>query len=160
MKLPQTLLGVASGQAEKVRQQVRAAARSALLIGIAAVLLLCGVLVLLLGFYQSLALYMPHWQAGGLVALGILLVCFVLLALANLTGRRGAPGTRPNRAAGAQRMGLSDDPAAELGSAAGAAAEEALRNLKPSAVDMTVAAFVAGLLASRASRSEKRDRST
>jgi len=147
--LSSLLQRAAAVQADEVRRQLRAALLALVLMLLAALLLLAGLGFLLLGAYQSLAAELPSWQAGGLVALGTLLVCVLLLGLAGRQGRRRASPPRPDRSASGRR-----DPAGPEHDAveAGAAAGEMLRRHRPSGVELGIAALVAGLVASRVSR--------
>jgi Kef-type K+ transport system membrane component KefB len=155
----QAASGEAARLGERVKTEIRALVKALVLLMVAGVLLLAGLIFLLLGAYETLALHMPAWQAGGLVALGTLLVCLLLVAMAGSgrSGRRGgAAGARAPTGAGAAAAAAEEaraeaavraQSAAELGAAAG----DFVRSHRPSGLDLTVGAFVAGLLASRSS---------
>jgi membrane protein implicated in regulation of membrane protease activity len=148
--LSSLLRRAAAAQADEVRRQLRAVLLALTLLLLAALLLLAGLGFLLLGAYQSLAAELPSWQAGGLVALGTLFVCLLLLALAGRQGRRrAAPKPGPEQPRPGDRYGTgAEHDAVEAGAAAG----EMLRRHRPSGVELGIAALVAGLVASRVSR--------
>lgn len=149
----------ASVEADRVKAQVRGAVRSLVLSVIAAVFLLIGVVFVLTGAYATLSDLMPAWQAGGLVGLGALVICLLLLALAN---RRGAAGRsrRPGRGLprSVSRPSAEDlEATADMGAAASTAAREFVRQHRPTGFELTLAAFVVGLVASRGSRRRPRE---
>ncbi len=116
---------------------------------VAGIFLVIGVVFALCGAYASLADVMPAWQAGGLVGLGALVLCVVLLIAARATASRGrrrqpAPRTRPT----AEDL----EATAELGAAASAAARDLVRQYRPTGLELSFAALVVGLLVSRRSR--------
>jgi len=146
--LSSLLRQAAAAQADEVRRALRAALLALVLMLFAALLLLAGLGFLLLGAYQSLAAELPSWKAGGLVALGTLLVCVILLSLAGRQGRRRAPSQRRERREASERSSTAaEHDAVEAGAAAG----EMLRRHRPSGVELGIAALVAGLVASRVS---------
>jgi hypothetical protein len=139
----------ASTETDRVKAQVRAAIRSLVLMVVAGILLVIGLVFALTGTYASLSERIPSWQAGALVALVALAVCLLLMLLARRSGRRPTP-PRPVRP---QRPTAEDlEATAELGAAASTAAREFVRRHRPSGLQLTLAALVAGLVASRRSR--------
>jgi hypothetical protein len=142
------LRDVASLETDRVKAQVRAAVRSLVLGLVAGILLLVAIVFALTGAYASLSVHMPSWQAGGVVGLGTLVVCLVLLLLSKSGGGRPAPRPRRgNRGPRAEDLEAS----AELG----AAARDFVRDHRPTGLELTLAAFVLGLVASRGSRRRK-----
>lgn len=139
----------ASAEAERVRAQVRAAVRSAVLALLAGVILLVGIVFALAGLYGSLAERMPDWQAGGWIGLGTLVICLLLLLMA----KRGSPPARPPAPRVSRPQAEDLEATAELGAAASTAAREFVRTHRPSGIDLTIAAFVVGMIASRGRRS-------
>lgn len=135
---------LAAAETARMKQQLRGLVVALMLTLSAGVLLLAGLAFAMLGAYQSLAERLPSWQAGGLVALGALVVCLLLLALAGRGGRKRPPPP-PRRPLG---RSLEADEAAEIGAAAG----EALQRHRPRGIDLGIAAFVVGLMMSRSSR--------
>ncbi|HSG91052.1 MAG TPA: phage holin family protein [Pseudomonadales bacterium] len=105
---------------------------------------LLGVAFFLFGAYDSLILTLPPWQAGGLVAVAALLLGWLILAVGRrqMAGRRAAPSSRD---ADEAAIAAEIRRAVEQGIGAG----ERLSGSGPSAVDLALAAFVAGLVASR-----------
>jgi hypothetical protein len=153
-----------AGEADRLKYQarvlVRTAARKAVLVCGALVLLLTGLLFVMLGAYHSLARDLEPWQAGGVVALGAAAVALLLLGLASLGGggsqrRRDRQEARRRELAAAERR-EELQAAVELGAAAstaaGSAARDFLRSHRPSTFNVALSAFLAGLVASRASR--------
>lgn len=136
----------ASAETDRLKAQLRAAIASLVLMVVAAVLLLVGLVFALAGIYASLSEVMPSWQAGGLVALGAVAVCLVLVALAR---RRGRPPRRepppPTRRPSAEDL----EATAELGAAASTAARDFVNRHRPSLLQLALAAFVVGMVASR-----------
>ncbi|MGD8830408.1 MAG: hypothetical protein PVF57_07370, partial [Pseudomonadales bacterium] len=134
---------VVAAQAGEVRRRLyRMVLGTVLLAGV----LLIGLVFLLLGAYQSLAELLPTWQAGGLVALGALLICLLLLLLAGLNRRYRVSRRGP------QRRDTEPNQAAEIGASVG----KMLSQYQFSGSEIGIAAFVIGLLVSRA---RTRDRS-
>lgn len=163
MALSLLLRRAAAAQANEIRRHLRAALLALVLMLTAALVLIFGLAVLMLGAYQSLAVTLPSWQAGALVALGAIALCLILLLLAfsgqrrprGGSGRRSSPdGARDDAAeAGAfqergRRPRTAEHAAVDLGSAAG----EMIRRHRPSGVELGIAALVAGLVASQVSR--------
>lgn len=149
----------ASLETDRVKAQLRTAVRSVVLTVVAGLLLLVGIVFVLTGAYVSLSEQMPAWQAGGAVGLGMLAVCLLLLAGARRGGRGGGrSGSRSARSTDHARPSAEDlEAAADLGAAASDAAHEFVRDHRPSGLQLTLAAFVAGLVASRRSRRRDRD---
>jgi hypothetical protein len=143
----------AAAEAARVRAQARAAVRSLVLVLLAAVVLLIGVVFALAGIYDSLAVQMPSWQAGAIVAVGAFAVCLLLLLLANRSGSRPPPppAVPPPRHPTAEEL----EATAELGAAASTAARDFVRKHGPSVLQLAAAAFVVGLVASRRTRPPK-----
>jgi uncharacterized membrane protein YoaK (UPF0700 family) len=144
------LRDAASVETERLRSQVRDAVRSLVLGVVAGILFLVAVVFVLTGAYASLSEHLPAWQAGGVVGLSTLVVCLFLLLLSKGSGARPASRRRYRRPS-AEDL----EATAELGAAASDAARDFVRDHRPSGVQLTLAAFVAGLLASR--RSRRRD---
>jgi len=134
-----------------VKAQVQAGIRSLVLAMLAGIVLLIGIVFALVGAYASLAETMPSWQAGALVGLGALVVCFILLLMAR---RRPAPRAprQPAPAPRARPTAEDLEATAELGVAASAAARNFVREHRPSTFQLILAAFVVGLVASRKPR--------
>ncbi|HEX7037481.1 MAG TPA: phage holin family protein [Pseudomonadales bacterium] len=146
----------ASAEADRVRAQIRAAVRSVALLAVASVLLLIGVIFTLTGLYGSLADALPQWQAGGLIGLGLLLVCLLLVAAARRGTRRAAAAAPPPRP---PRPTADDlEASAELGAAASSAARDFVARHRPHTWQLALAAFVFGLIASRQPPRRKRDK--
>ncbi|MFU8817258.1 MAG: hypothetical protein ACNA7W_18065 [Pseudomonadales bacterium] len=161
MSLLSVVRDSAASEVDRVKRQVRAAVRAAVLLLVAAVVLMVSLVFVMLGAYESMAEELPRWQAGALVGLGAVVFCLLLLALAKLGGGRRA--SRSSRRAAQARAeaassSRSEDiqAAVELGAAAsaaaGGAARDFMRRHRPSALDLAVSAFVVGLVASRATR--------
>jgi cytochrome c biogenesis protein CcdA len=152
----------AASQVDQVKRQVRAAVRTAVLMSIAAIVLMVSLVFVMLGAYESMALQLPRWQAGALVGLGAVVFSLLLVALASIGGRRSQRRERAARARGRAVANRNEDlqAAVEMGAAAsaaaGGAARDFLRSHRPSLVDLAVSAFVAGLVASRATRRKQR----
>lgn len=148
----------AAAEVDRVKRQVRAAVRAGVRMSIAAIVLLVSLVFVMLGAYESLALELPRWQAGALVALGAVVFSVLLLALGSMGGRRSQRRERAVQARGRVPASRNDDlqTAVEMGAAAsaaaGGAARDFLRSHRPSFLDLAVSAFVAGLVASRATR--------
>lgn len=137
MDLSRVLREVVAAQAGEVRRRLyRMVLGTVLLAGV----LLIGLVFLLLGAYESLAEVLPTWQAGGLVALGALLICLLLLLLAGLNRRYRVSRRRP------QRPDTEPNQAAEMGASVG----KMLSQYQFSGSEIGIAAFVIGLLVSRA----------
>jgi uncharacterized membrane protein YdfJ with MMPL/SSD domain len=163
LALSSFLRGIVAGEADRLKQEVRAAiragVRAVLLVGAALFLLLSSLLFVMLGAYHSMAFVLPPWLAGVIVALGAVAMALLLLALVLMGGRRRR--TRRERAemerlAEAQASRREDlRTAVELGASAsavaGGAAREFLRSHRPSGYGLATSAFVAGLVAARVS---------
>lgn len=134
-----------------MKAQVRAALRSMMLGIVAGIFLIIAMVFALVGVYGSLSVHMPPWQAGGWVALGALAVCFLLLLMARSGGRR-APAAR--RGAPRVRRPEAEDleATAELGAAASTAARDFVRAYRPSGLELSLAAFIVGMVVSRGRR--------
>ena len=134
-----------------MKAQVQAGVRSLALAMLAGIVLLIGIVFTLVGAYASLAETMPSWQAGAFVGLGALVVCLILLLLAR---RRPAPRAprHPAPAPRARPTAEELEATAELGVAASTAARNFVREHRPSTVQLILAAFVVGLVASRKPR--------
>lgn len=145
------LQSLVTATADRFRVAVRSALRSVILLSLAAMLVFAGVIALVTGIYQSLAPTLGHWQAGAIVALGLLLPAFLLVVVARAGEPRASapPPSAPRRAAGTSESTPDDDAvAAELGASAG----RLLRRYRPQTLDIVLGAFVAGLLLSRGQR--------
>lgn len=142
MRLSRALREAASIQGAQVKHQLRAAVRMLVILLVVALLLVCALVFLMTGAYHSLNETLPDWQAGALVALGAVVVALLLLAVGSLSGRRPA---RPRRPPPADR----GDPGPPPGDPLAEAATDFLRHNRPTGLDLTIAAFVVGLLASR-----------
>jgi membrane protein implicated in regulation of membrane protease activity len=162
LALSSFLRGIVAGEADRLKQEARAAVRAGvratLLVCAALFLLLTSLLFVMLGAYDSMAFVVPHWLAGVIVALGAVAMALLLLAIAAMGSRRRrsrrerAEARRIAEAEAVRREELQA--AVELGAsasaAAGSAAREFLRTHRPSSFGLTVSAFVAGLVAARA----------
>ncbi len=139
---------IAASEVERAKAQVRAAIRGLVLTMVAIVFLLIGVVFTLAGTYATLTDSLPGWQAGGIIGLGTLVACLVLLMAARLAG------SRASRQPPAPRRPSADDleATAELGAAASSAARDLVRDYRPSGLELTLAAFVVGMVFSRRRR--------
>lgn len=143
----------ASVETGRLKAQARAAIRSVVLSMVAAVFLVIGVVFALVGAYASLSELMEPWQAGGLVGLGALAICFLLLAMANSSGRSQQRRPRPPRTRSPSAEDL--EATAEMGAAASTAARDFVEQNRPTGLQLTLAAFVVGMIASRRPRRPK-----
>jgi membrane protein implicated in regulation of membrane protease activity len=140
---------------DELRQTISSAARSLVLLIIAAVLTLLGLVFLLLGIYQSLSADLEAWQAGGIVLLAVLVVALLLAWLASRSGRSRKPRRGATHAGGDGGAGAGarkDDIDAAVAAELGASVWDALKRRRPRAFEMMVASFVAGMLMSRRER--------
>ncbi len=137
---------IATGTA-KLRLSLYDFGSALVLLIIAASVCLLGLVFLLYGIYQSLLLAtLPPWMAGGTIALAALLVAllFLLLARRRLAGTRHPPPPASRLIA---EMSEQLNEATERGIKAG---EQLSRSVKP--IDLALSAFIAGMIASKASR--------
>ncbi len=144
MPLSSLLRHAAAGEAERLKAQVRTAIQSLVVMVVVAMLMVTALVFVMVGAYQSLALTLPPWQAGCLVALGTALVSLLLLLLVSRRGRRVPPRRRQPAASYSEE---DIEAVAELGVSAG----EFMRRRRPRGVELTAAAFVVGLVSSWAS---------
>lgn len=152
LRLPQLARDMVAAEAARLRAGLIDAAVALVLLAVAALIALVGLIFLLVGAYQSLAGVLPAWQAGGIVALAVAVVAgaLALWASSRLSRRR------PRRPAEPPPTAVSEEirRATERGVDAG----EMLSRSGLSAFDLTLAAFVAGLVVSRTSRPRNRRR--
>jgi hypothetical protein len=153
----------ASAETERIKARTRAALRSIVLLAAAALVLLIGVIFTLVGLYASLVAVLPGWQAGGLIGLGAVLVCVLLVAAARRgsarSSARPAPLRQQSAAEDARRRAADDlQASAELGAAASSAARDFVGRHRPNAFQLALAAFVFGLIASRRPPRRRKDR--
>lgn len=153
LKLSQLVRDAVATETARLRASVRDVVLGVLLLIIAGLIGLIGLVAFLVGVYGSLVQALPAWQAGGIVALAVLVLAAVILFLGyrSLGGRRPPPRGR--------RIDDSEI-AAEIRRATeqGIGAGEWLSRSGLSAFDLTLAAFVAGLVVSRRSRSSSKER--
>jgi hypothetical protein len=149
VRLPQALRDAAATQGAQVKYQVRAAVRQLVILLVVALLLVCALLFLMTGAYHSLNETLPAWQAGGLVALGAIGAALLFLALTSLGGRQPRPRPRIRRGEASTADRDAQEALAEV-------AGDFLRDNRPTGLDLTLAAFLVGLITSR-SRSRRSD---
>jgi hypothetical protein len=153
LKLSQLVGDAVATEAARLRAGVRDVVAGVLLLIIGGLIGLIGLVFLLVGAYGSLVQVLPAWQAGGIVAFAVLVLAGVIV----LWGYRSLGGRRPP-----PRARRFDDSAvaAEIRRATeqGIGAGESLSRSGLSAFDLTLAAFVAGLVVSRTGRSRERRR--
>ncbi|PLW82673.1 hypothetical protein CWI75_08805 [Kineobactrum sediminis] len=136
----------------KLRRSLADAISALVLLVVAALIGTLGLALLLYGGYQSLLPVMEPWMAGAAVAFTAIMVCLVILLLAQR--RLANPGSSQSSSASGDE---ADDVAREIeevkerGTRAG---EELRRNVRP--VDLALSAFIAGLVASKAFRERGR----
>lgn len=144
MPLSSLLRHAAAGEAERLKVQVRRAIQSLVVMLVVALLMVTALVFVMVGAYQSLALRLPPWQAGCLVALGTALASLLLLLLVSRRGR-SARSVPPRRRPPAASLSEEDvEAVAELGASAG----DFMRRRRPRGVELTAAAFLVGLVSS------------
>lgn len=145
LALLERLIRRACGQ---LRATVHSALRSLVLLTIAGILALLGLIILSIGIYQSLAGTFEWWQAGAIVALGLLVLALLAVLFARAGGVHGA--AEPE-AASARRGRSSEggDHEETTAAALGASIARLLRGARPEVLDVVIGAFIAGLLMSR-----------
>lgn len=142
-RLSRLLHDAVAAEAARLRGSLFHAALSLLLLAIAALVALLGMVFLLVGAYQSLAELVPAWQAGGIIAVAILIIAGLLALVSRwrMSRRRVPPPTDPTISSVAKELRQT----AERGVAAGEMLT--VRSMKP--FDRALAAFIAGLIVSR-----------
>lgn len=145
LKLLERLIRRACG---RLRATVHSALRSLVLLSIAGILALLGLIILSIGIYQSLAGAFDWWQAGAIVALGLLVLAFLALLLARAGGVHGPAESEPSPARGGGSSEGGDHEEATA-AALGASIARLLRGARPEVLDVVIGAFIAGLLMSR-----------
>lgn len=146
LELPRLVRDLVANETARLRENVFDAVKGLILLLLAGLTGLVAVVFVLVGTYASLAEKLPSWQAGGIVALIALVVAGLVLLSSRslLEGRRPAPPARPREDALADALRQATEHGREAG--------EALSRAGLTSLDVTLAAFVAGLVASRTTR--------
>jgi hypothetical protein len=137
-----------------LRERVRAVSVGLVLLCIAGSLLLVGTVFAMVGIFESLTLHLTGWLSGLIVGGGAFLSGLLLLAAVRplLRGSTPEAGARRRRLdsgrAPQDASGFSLQQMADLGEAIARASE----GHRPQGIDLTLAGFVAGLVASQSLR--------
>jgi membrane protein implicated in regulation of membrane protease activity len=96
LKLSQLVRDAVATEAARLRSNLRDAVMGVLLLMVGGLIGLIGLAFLIVGAYGSLVQSLPAWQAGGIVACGVLVLAGVILLLGYrfLGGRRPPPRGR------------------------------------------------------------------
>jgi membrane protein implicated in regulation of membrane protease activity len=135
-----------------IKDTISRTLRSFALLLIAAVLLLLGLLFLMFGAYESLSANFAPWQAGAMIALAVLVVALLLVILSKAAGpgsRKGSARARQSKVQAESQRSPDTDVQAAVAAEIGASIGEVLRRRRPRALEVVVAAFIAGMLFSR-----------
>lgn len=144
--LPQLVHDIVASEAAKLRASLFDASFTLLLLAMAAITCLVGGVFLWVGVYQSLHRALPAWQAGAIVAVGVIVVA----GLIAFWSRRRMLARRAPRPAEAPSSAVSEE--LRKATEAGIDAGEILSRSGMNPVDLTVAAFLEGLVVGRSAR--------
>lgn len=117
---------------------------------VAALLIGLGLVFVMVGIYESLAVEMPRWQSGLIVGAGAVLLSGLLLLVFRQRGTAPASRESSRRRAGS-RGGDDTTEASELEDMVELAEliTRVTTEHRPKGIDLTIAGFVAGLVASQ-----------
>jgi len=117
---------------------------------VAGLLIVLGLVFVMIGIYESMALEMPRWQSGLIVGAGAVVLSGLLLIVSRQRGAgSGQPPPAPRRPAGRRDDGDADASELEDMLELAELITRVATDHRPKGIDLTIAGFVAGLVASQ-----------